>query len=181
MKYQLKQLPMKKTITIFSTILMSVLLTINFANAQETIPYSELEEYLPTDISGYTAGDPEGQTMNMEGFSFSSSTVEFYDSEDYFIRISIIDYVAASSMFQAASAMWATGMSYENDEMSAKTIEWNDNISGWEEFNKLDNEATLILGIGDRFLFTIEADGQDGVDFIISIAEDMDLEDLLDL
>ena len=172
---------MKNQIRFIYAILISVILTFNFANAQESMPYSELEEYLPTDISGYIAGDPEGQTVTMEGFAFSSSMVEFTNSDDHYIRIALIDYVAATSMFQAATAIWASGMSYENDEISAKSIEWSDSIAGWEEFNKVDNEATLVLGIGDRFLLTIEADDQSGVSFIKSIAKDMDIEDLSDL
>lgn len=172
---------MKKQISSISTIFLSLIFSFTSLIAQETLPYEELEEYLPSDISGYVAGDPEGQTMNMQGFSFSSSSIEFTSSDDNYIRIIIIDYIAAYSMFQSATAMWASGMSYENDEMSAKSIEWSDNIAGWEEFNKIDNEATIVLGIGERFLLTIEADSQSGVSFVKSIAKDMDLEDLSDM
>jgi hypothetical protein len=172
---------MKHKILLIQVLILSVIFSINTSYAQETIPYEDLETYLPSDISGYTAGDPEGQTMSMQGFSFSSASIEFYNSDDNSIRITLIDYIAASSMFQAATAMWGSGMSYENDEMSARSIDWSDNIAGWEEFNKVDNEATLVLGIGDRFLLTIEAENQSGIDFVKSVAKDMDLEELSDI
>jgi len=171
---------MKMTMLKNQIIAFILLFGFQFANAQdEVMNYKDLQKYLPSSLSGYEAGEPDGQTMTMQGMSFSSASIEF-TNEDDFVRIALIDYVAAASMYQMATAMWGMGMSIEDDEMIAKAVKWEDNIVGWEEFRKIDKEATLALGIGDRFFMTVEANNQSGTDFVKSVAKKMDLNGLAD-
>jgi hypothetical protein len=144
----------------------------------ETMNYKDLQNYLPKSIPGYEAGEPDGQTMNMQGMSFSSAEIEFTDDEGHFVRITLMDYVGAASMYQAATALWATGMSYEDDEKIARSVKLSDNIVGWEEFEKKEKNASLALGIGERFFLSIQADDQDNTDFVKSVANKMDIETL---
>ncbi|MEZ5082811.1 MAG: hypothetical protein R2750_05115 [Bacteroidales bacterium] len=144
----------------------------------EVMNYKDLQSYLPTSINGYEAGEPGGSTMNMQNMSFSSADIEFTNANGDNIRITLVDYSAAISMYQAATAMWNAGMSFEDDESVAKSVKWDENIMGWEEYRKMDKEANLSLGIGNRFFLSIQADNQNNIDFVKSIAKSMALNEL---
>jgi hypothetical protein len=151
----------------------------NLMQAQETaMNYKDLQAYLPTSINGYEAGNLDGQSMNMSGMSFSTAEVEFKNSGGHYVRITLMDYSAAIGLYQAATAMWAMGMSFEDDESIAKSVQWEENIVGWEEYRKIDKEAKLALGIGNRFFLSIEASEQSNLDLVNSIAKRMDLTSL---
>ncbi|MEZ5198275.1 MAG: hypothetical protein R2764_18370 [Bacteroidales bacterium] len=148
----------------------------NHMQAQETaMNYKDLQAYLPTSINGYESGDIDGQSMNMSGMSFSTAEIEFKNSDGKYIRITLMDYSAAMGLYQAATAMWALGMSFEDDESIAKSVQWEEKIVGWEEYRKIDKEAKLALGIGNRFFLSIEASEQSNMDLVKSIAKKMDL------
>ncbi|HEY8402419.1 MAG TPA: hypothetical protein VIK89_14220 [Cytophagaceae bacterium] len=143
------------------------------------MPYQELQKYLPS-ISGYEIdGEAKGSTTNMPGMSFSSIE-QIYRKDDNRVKVSLIDYNAAYTMYTAATAIWSTGMSFEDNSQKANSVTI-DGLSGWEVFKKNEKSAELILGVGDRFLLTITADGQENTDFVKSIAKDMELESLAKL
>ncbi len=166
-----------KTIKLFIVTAL-FLISGNSIFAQEAMNYADLQNYLPSSISGYVAGEPGGASMNMQGMSFSSADIEFTNSDDGFVRITLIDYSAAFGMYQAATALWTTGMSFEDDESMVQSVQWSDNIVGWEEYRKIDKEANLALGIGDRFFLSIEANNQSSMEFVKNVAKDMDLDGL---
>lgn len=160
-------------------VIISMLISAFQLTAQdEVMNYTDLQGYLPTSIDGYEAGEPGGSTMNMQGMSFSSADIEFTNSNGDNIRITLLDYSGAVSMYQAATAMWSAGMSFEDDESIAQSVKWDENIMGWEEYRKKDKEANLSLGIGDRFFLSIQADNQNNIDFVKNIAESMSLSEL---
>lgn len=151
----------------------------NLIMAQETaMNYKDLQAYLPTTISGYEAGELDGQSMNMSGMSFSIAEIEFSKENGDYVKITLMDYSAAIGLYQAATAMWSMGMSFEDDESIAKSVQWEDNIVGWEEYRKIDKEAKLALGIGDRFFLSIEASEQTDMTLVNSIAKKIDLTSL---
>ncbi|MCB0806580.1 MAG: hypothetical protein KDC05_12340 [Bacteroidales bacterium] len=168
---------MKKTY--FSTIFAFLLFaSLSLQSQEEAMNYKELQGYLPASISGYEAGEPGGQTTNMQGMSFSSADIKFTNSSGGYIQITLLDYKAAINMYQAATAMWNAGMSFENDDQIARSVQWEDDIAGWEEFRKKDKEGKIALGIGNRFFLSIEANQQEDLDFVKSIAKKMDLKSL---
>ncbi|MCD4697634.1 MAG: hypothetical protein K8S16_15515 [Bacteroidales bacterium] len=165
---------------ILKTISLSFLLLslLQLHSQDEVMDYKDLQNYLPSSVNGYEAGEPSGSTMNMQGMSFSSAEIEFTNQDGDNVRVTLLDYTSAIMMYQAATAMWTAGMSFEDDESIAKSVKWDDKIVGWEEFRKKDKEANLALGLGNRFFLSIEADNQTGMDFVIDIAKSMALNDL---
>lgn len=160
-------------------IIAFIILFAGYVHSQdEVMNYTDLQEFLPTSISGYEAGEPGGQTMNAQGLSFSSADINFTNSNGDYVRITLLDYAGAINMYQAATATWSTGMSYESDEVSLKQVTWSDNIAGWEQIDKKDRKSTIALGVSDRFFLTIEASNQDDTDLVVSVAKKMDLENL---
>ena len=81
-------------------------------------------------------------------------------------------------MFQAATAMWSGGMSFEDDDSKAWSVEWSDDIVGWAVIEKTDKAVQLALGIGERFFLSIEATNKTDFSFVENIAKRMKLEEL---
>ena len=148
----------------------------------KAIHYEELLKYLPESIDGYHVnGEPKGASMDMQGMSYSSAEIEFKDEDGNRIDIALLDYNAAYSMYSMATAMWASGFKVDTSEEFAQSISFGDNINGWESYKKKSNHASVALGIGDRFLLTIEGNNQKDTDQLKDIAKSMDLESLASL
>ena len=147
----------------------------------EALDYKKLQEYLPDEIDGYTAQEPDGGSMSMNGVSFSTATIEFTNDEGGTVDIAIMDYATAASTYQMSTAMWASGFSIENDEISAHSIDWGDEIAGWEQIDKEDNVATIMLGVNGRFLVTVSVSDQKSADFTEEIMKLIDIDSLKNL
>jgi len=153
----------------------------NKENAK-AIHYEELLKYLPESIDGYQInGEPKGASMDMQGMSYSSAEIEFKNENGNRIDIALLDYNAAYNMYTMATTMWASGFKVDTSEEFAQSISFGDNIKGWESYKKKTNHASVALGIGDRFLLTIEGDNQDGTDALKEIAKSMDIDGLASL
>lgn len=142
------------------------------------INYKELQKYLPSSIEGYKAGSPGGGTLNMTGLSYSSAEIEFTKDNGENVRITLLDYNAAYNLYSMATSAWAMGMSIETDEEKANGMKLSDDITGWETLDKKGKKASVVLGIGYRFLLTVEASSQNNTDFVKSVASSMKLDDL---
>lgn len=153
----------------------------NKENAK-AIHYEELLKYLPQSIDGYQInGDPKGSSMDMQGMSYSSAEVVFINDDNNRIKIALLDYNAAYNMYTMATTMWASGFKIDTTEELAQSISFGDNIKGWESFKKKSKQASVSLGIGDRFLLTIDGDNQEGTDALKEIAKSMDIDGLASL
>jgi hypothetical protein len=104
--------------------------------------------------------DPEGTTLNMAGFSVTSATAEYTSARGDYIRVSIFDYNAATSVYKTETAMWGKGITIDSDDEYAKSFSLNNELNGWESFEKINNKANVVVGIGNRLLITIEANNQ---------------------
>ncbi len=146
----------------------------------KAIPYEELYKYLPESIDGYKKGEPTGATMTMQGLSYSSAEVAYKNDNGDRVKISIIDYSAAFSLYTMSTAMWGMGMSVDTPEEKGKSITVGD-MKGWESFKKKSKKASVVLGAGDRFLVAVDADKQENTDFVKSVAGKVDLKSLVSL
>ena len=140
--------------------------------------YEELIKFLPTEIDGYTAEEPDGGTVEMHGTSYSNADITFKNEAGERIKVSLLDYNAALSMYSMATAMWTSGLKIDTKEELAQSYTINDEISGWETFKKKTGQASVVIGISNRFMLTIEADNQKNCDNVKSIAKSMDLDKL---
>jgi hypothetical protein len=122
-----------------------------------SMPYSELQKLLPTSISGYDKdGNPKGESINMMGMSYSTAS-QVYKSGDSEITINIMDYNASYAGFGAATAMFATGFSVDNDQEHLGAIDLGiSGVKAWEDVKKKEKRSTVMAGVNDRFLVTAE-------------------------
>jgi len=146
-----------------------------------SLPYKDLENYLPAEVSGYTAAAPSGQSMKTAGMAFSSAERTFTrDTAD--VKVSIVDYNGANQLYQGASAMFSLGLESEDDESLTKEAKLNlDGVKGSETFHKKTGGADVTLAVGDRFLVTITGTKQPDLTLVETVAKRMDLEKMAKL
>jgi hypothetical protein len=121
------------------------------------MPYGELQKLLPTSVSGYNKeGDPKGESINMMGMSYSTAS-QVYKSAEGEITVNIMDYNASYAGFGAATAMFATGFSVDNDQEHIGAIDLGiSGVKAWEDVKKKEKKSTVMAGVNDRFLVTAE-------------------------
>ena len=140
--------------------------------------YKKLQEFLPKSIDGYTAGQPEGSAMNMQGASFSQAKIEFKKGNDV-IEIELTDYNATIGLYQAAAAIFSMNITNDNKEYLEKTFD--PQVPGafaFEKFYKIDKRAELTYAVGYRFILSMHANNQTSTDFLKKVAQSMKLADL---
>ena len=122
-----------------------------------SMPYADLQKMLPSNISGYNKdGEPKGETTNMTGMSYSTAS-QVYKSGDGEITVNIMDYNASYAAFGAATAMFATGFSVDNDQEHLGSIDLGiSGVKAWEDVKKKEKNCTIMAGVNDRFLVTAE-------------------------
>lgn len=122
-----------------------------------SMPYSELQKLLPSSISGYTKdGVPKGESVNMAGMSYSTAS-QVFKNGDGEITVNIMDYSASYAAFGAATAMFSTGFSVDNDQEHLGAIDLGiSGIKAWEDVKKKEKKSSIIVGVNERFLVTAE-------------------------
>jgi hypothetical protein len=122
-----------------------------------SIPYADLQKLLPSSISGYTKeGDPKGESMNMAGMSYSTAS-QVYKNGEAEITVNIMDYNASYAAFGAATAMFATGFSVDNADEHLGAVDLGiSGVKAWEDVKKKEKRSTIMAGVNDRFLVTVE-------------------------
>ncbi len=139
----------------------------------DTLPidYKVLIGIMP-DIKGYTKQQPEGMNIVTNGTSYSSA-IQQYDGSDGEINISIFDYNGEINMLTAASGWKAKKIKVEDEEGFHSSEPYYGFKDTWiyTEYNKINKNAIVILAINDRFILSVNANGQDNVDFAKKIAE----------
>lgn len=144
------------------------------------MPFQSLEKFIPSSINGYAAeGNVSGETKNESGMSWSVIR-KTYQKGNQRITISLADYNGAYGLYAGATAVFSLGK-VENEEEKSQPVDFkNGQLNGWESYKKLSKEAFLIVAINERFLLTIEAEGQGNTDLIRLLVENSDLDALME-
>ena len=130
------------------------------AEGGESIHYKDLEKFLPSDVEGYEKEDPEGNSLNMAGLLVESASAEYTNPNGNYIRVSILDYNAAPSVYKTETAMWGKGITIDSDDEYAKSFSLNNELNGWESFQKINKKANVVVGVANRLLISVEANNQ---------------------
>jgi hypothetical protein len=143
-----------------------------------SMPYGELQKLLPSSIVGYTKdGEPKGESVNMAGMSYSTAS-QVYKNGDAEITINIMDYSASYAAFGAATAMFSTGFSVDNDQEHLGAVDLGiSDVKAWEDVKKKEKKSTIIAGVNERFLVTAEGRNVEA-DFVKEAVKSVDLKKL---
>ncbi|HWY97942.1 MAG TPA: hypothetical protein VNY36_02545 [Bacteroidia bacterium] len=140
--------------------------------------YADLQKFLPSSVDGYTAGKPEGGSVNMGKISYSATNITFKKDNGDFVKVTLADYNQAYNIYTSATAMWTMGVSMDNDEKKVNSVKLDNTVGGFEEYNKKNKQAVITCGIGSRFLLGVEANNQADIQMVESVAKSMDLSKL---
>ena len=147
--------------------------------------YKELQKFLPKEVPGFTAEKPTGESLNMPGMSYSQAEQHFVKEENgkrTVVRVTIVDYNSAASMFSTAAAVFANNISFEDDNGYSRSIDVGvKDCYGHEEYSNKRRHASIMIAAGYRFIVSIEADNQDNADYLKDFVKYIDLEKLAKL
>lgn len=140
------------------------------------LPYKELQQYLPASPAGFAPdGDPEGQSTNMGSMHLSTAGQKYRKGEQT-LSVSLVDYNSAAPLFMGATAMMNNGLEIEDDDQLLRGLKLDQpGVKGMETLDKKGHKATVTMGVGDRFLVTVEASGQNDTELVKSVAGSLDL------
>jgi hypothetical protein len=150
------------------------------SNAQR-VPLSPgvLKNFIETGITGFTAGEPTGSLLKLDGLTYSSAVIEYKNPSGNYVRITLLDCTDAINMYNTAIALWETGTLLKYSESEVNLFDFGPGVRGWEEYRRDERIAVVALDIVDRFIMTIEADNQSGTDRVRNIAQNLELEQLV--
>lgn len=133
--------------------------------------YKVLTQAMP-DIEGFTKQKPEGMNINANGLSYSTA-IQNYKGTNGDLDITIFDYNGAINMLAAATGWKTMTMKLEDEEgyRSAEVYKGFQDTWIYTEYNKPNKNAVVILAVNDRFLLSVNANGQENIDFAKKIAE----------
>jgi hypothetical protein len=156
-----------------------ILFLVHVSNAQSNVLSHEvLKNYIFTEVVGYTSIESSGNTVNLDGVSFSNSIIKYENQSGNYIRIVLLDYSDAENLYKAALALWETGRHMKSIETVVDSYDNGPSVVAWEEYRQNEEIAIVALGVANRFFITIEADNQKGADLVKDIAQNLKLNQL---
>ncbi len=139
------------------------------------VDYKKLQSYLPTSLSGWTAGKVDGATLNMDQWNYSTASIKFTNG-DAEVTATIFDYAYIESLMQ----VYKMKFQFENEDGYAKTGDMA-GFPGWETWQKNNNSATCVALLGDRFVVAVEGHGVKDASVPRSVLTGMNLKEIATL
>lgn len=141
------------------------------------LSYEELGKLL-VDVSGTTAEEPTGESVGSVMGSWSMARRTYTKGSQSF-EVVITDYNASSVAFAGATAIFAINMSSDNPEKKSATFRTDDpTVNGFAEYYKKENRATILWGIGSRFILNLTAKGVSSAEEAKDFAKNFNLKKL---
>lgn len=142
------------------------------------MPYKDLQAYLPILSDFEKDGNPEGESMNMTGMSFSVASQKYKRGVES-IKVSITDYNAAYSAFMGVTALMNAGFSVENDNEIARGVDLGIvGLKGYESIKKKEKNGSLLVAAADRFFISVEGSNIENAEVLKDVAKSIDLKGL---
>lgn len=143
-----------------------------------SMPTDQLMKYLPASISGYEAQEPEYETVEWQGMTWTKVS-RTYVGDKGKVEVALVDYNGSPIRWMSASVLFSMKFKTENKRELKGTFETdNENVNGYEELNKESGRTSLSYGIGGRFMLTINAENQKSTSWAKDLAEGMNLDAL---
>jgi len=147
--------------------------------------FTELQKFLPDEVPGYTAEKPQGETLNLMGFSSSQASrryIKEVNGKKEIVKVTIHDFNSNQIGFSGATTWLAGNFSYENDNEYTRSFDVGvEDCYGHEQYDKRNRHAEVMIAVGYRFLVDIEAENQDGTDVVKSFVKYIDIKKLANM
>ncbi|AUD05685.1 transposase [Spirosoma pollinicola] len=144
-----------------------------------TVDFRSLKELLPADADGLTRKEATGEKNGAAGFSISTATGKYGNTDDTeTIEMSIVDG-GGSAMMMGLAAWSMMEVDKETENGYEKTSTIGDNKS-YEKYDNKEKDGEIAMLINKRFLVTVKGRGV-SMDKMKAALNDVDLDKLGDL
>jgi hypothetical protein len=136
---------------------------------------NELQIYLPTSFDDY---NPIGKPMleqKKEGDNSWTIVKQVYKNQSSEISITLADYNRAYGLYAGATAIITPDYSVDSKEEKAEVVTLANRHKALVSFIKPSKTSSLIMGLGDRFLITIEGTNQENADYLAKVVDKINL------
>ena len=143
----------------------------------EPVDWKEFVPFL-TGIDGWDVlGDIRGEITFVDSHKISQAEATV-SSGDRKIELKITDAGMAPMLYGSLKMMM--NMDVENEVMVAKKV-WINGFPGLKKHSIPDREGEVILLVVDRFIVTIRSSGISGMEELMAVAQEMDLQAIASL
>ena len=140
------------------------------------VSFKTLIDFLPKEIGGMNASEPEGETTTAGEWQYSQASVRFAGGEGRSAEASVSDFAHISMLYLPFQMALKMKVSQESTKGYSRSIEFG-GFPALEEWNRDDKRSELTVLVGDRFVVSAKTHGgQEGS--ARGIVEKMDLEGL---
>ena len=161
-----------KSVAVFAPVLSLILL----AGVCRAAPvhFKELIPILSVTLPGWTAEEPEGQTMTSP-FEASTATAAFTSGDK---RLEVAIYDGGPQVSAALSYLGQVEMESTKQSVKSVTVQ---GFKGMIVTQLKDNEAEMLIAVGDRFAVSLSLTGSKDAALVRSVADQLDLKKLAGL
>jgi len=138
----------------------------------------ELKTYLPASFDDY---NPQGKPMleqKKEGENSWTIVKQVYKNQKSEISITIADYNRAYGLFAGATAIITPDYSVDSKEEKAAVHTLANKHQALVSYIRPSKSSSLIMGLGDRFLITVEGTNQESADYLQKVVDKINLSKL---
>lgn len=122
------------------------------------VSFNKLIEFLPKNLDGMKATEPEGETATAGQWQYSEAKVVFNGDMGQNASAGIFDYAHISIMYLPYQMLTRMKVSKESTRGYERTTEM-DGFPAYEEWDKNNKRSELTVLVGDRFIVHTEANG----------------------
>jgi len=146
------------------------------AKAVPPVSFKTLIDYLPKELGGMKASEPEGETTTAGQWQYSQASVRFSGEEGKSAEASVSDFAHISMLYLPFQMALKMKVSQESTKGYSRSIEFG-GYPALEEWNTNDKRSELTVLVGDRFVVSAKMHGgEEGA--ARGIVEKMDLDGL---
>jgi hypothetical protein len=120
----------------------------------------EIRKLVPGPMEGFTEKEnSKGKLIQIGNLKYSLSEQQFSRGKQS-IRILLFDYGDAPIMYSQATKAWKDFYPLTTDSTSLQPIGM-ELCTGWESYNRRNNQSGIYAGIRDRYFLTITGEAVD--------------------
>jgi hypothetical protein len=136
---------------------------------------NELQIYLPTSFDDYNPIGKPILEQKKEGDNSWTIVKQVYKNQSSEISITLADYNRAYGLYAGATAIITPDYSVDSKEEKAEVVTLANRHKALVSFIKPSKTSSLIMGLGDRFLITIEGTNQENADYLAKVVDKINL------
>lgn len=122
----------------------------------------DLMSYFPDPPQGFEEINSFAAKDSSTGKDISTANLVFSDGKEGRMFIALQDYLLVEEFYRLATGLWNDSLSFERDGSFARPMDLPEGAKGWVSFDQDAKQGTMLIGIKDRYLFSLRTEQLDG-------------------